>query len=423
MAECDAMTTDTSESAVLDSITADEILADLRAMVGFASVGGTAGEVAVQDWCAERLDALGADVDRWEIDVAEARQQPDFPGMEVERDRAVGVVGRWGPADPALILCGHTDVVPPGDPGAWSGDPFTLTVRDGNAVGRGSCDMLGGLAAVLAAVTAVRTIGLEPAGGLAVHAVSAEEDGGLGAWATLRRGHRGRACVIAEPTDGELVVANGGSLTFRLAVPGLATHGSARLGGVSAIEKLLPLLEVLRQLEASRNTDVDPIMARLPLAYPISVGKLQSGDWASTVPDLAVAEGRYGVRLGEDVATAQRQLEAAIGAWCAADPWLAEHPVRVSWPGGRFASGRLPAADPLAPQVAAAAVRAGATPPRQVGAPYGSDLRHYAAEGIPTLQYGPGSVGLAHAADERVTVADLVTCARTYALLILDRCR
>ena len=94
------MTTDTSESAVLDSITADEILADLRAMVGFASVGGSAGEVAVQDWCAERLDALGADVDRWEIDVAEARQQPDFPGMEVERDRAVGVVGRWGPGRP-----------------------------------------------------------------------------------------------------------------------------------------------------------------------------------------------------------------------------------------------------------------------------------------------------------------------------------
>ena len=164
-------------------------------------------------------------------------------------------------------------------------------------------------------------------------------------------------------------------------------------------------------------------MAHLPLAYPISVGKLRSGDWASTVPDLAVAEGRYGVAPRRAPRHGAAELEAAMAAWCHTDPWLAEHPVRVSWPGGRFASGRLPAADPLAPQVAAVAVRAGATPPRQVGAPYGSDLRHYAAEGIPTLQYGPGSVGLAHAADERVPVADLVTCARTYALLILDRCR
>lgn len=403
-------------------IDADTILADLATMVAFASVGGAPGENAVQDWCAERLAGLGAEVDRWDIDVVDAQAQPDFPGMEVERTRSVGVVGGWGPSDPALILCGHTDVVPPGDLAAWSGDPHALTVRLGQAIGRGCCDMLGGLAAVIGAVASVRATGVDLPRGLAVHTVSGEEDGGLGTWATLRRGHRGGACVIAEPTERDMIVANGGALTFRLEVPGRATHGASRLRGVSAIDKVPALLAALYQLETERNRDPDPLMAHLELPYPISVGILTAGDWASTVPDLAVLQGRYGVRLGEDVASAQHHLESTLAQVCAADPWLAEHPVRLSWPGGMFASGRMPAGHSLADAVAAAAVAAGAPRPQSLGAPYGSDLRHYATAGIPTLQYGPGEVAWAHAADERVPVEDLVMCARAYAGLILSRC-
>ncbi|MEO6822431.1 MAG: ArgE/DapE family deacylase [Candidatus Nanopelagicales bacterium] len=400
----------------------DAILADLTTLVAFASVGGSSGETAIQQWVAQRLEELGAVVDCWDIDVAKAKQESDFPGMEVERTTALGVVGSWGSPDPALILAGHTDVVPPGDRAAWSGDPFAMQVRTGNAIGRGTCDMLGGVAAILAAVRSVRDGGAGLTRGLAVHSVSAEEDGGLGAWATLRRGHRGQSCVIAEPTNGELVVANGGALTFRLEVPGLATHGSTPTRGVSAVEKLPAVLDAVRALQTRRNEAPDDLMAHLDIAYPISVGKVAAGDWASTVPDLAVLEGRYGVRLGEDMHAAQGEFEAALAAMCDADPWLAQHPVRITWPGGRFASGRMPTGHEIADQMSTAAVGAGARRPRALGAPYGSDLRHYAGAGIATLQYGPGDVGLAHAADERVPVDELVTCARAYAQLILARC-
>ena len=403
-------------------IDADSILADLATLVGFASVGGSTGETAIQEWMAQRLADLGATVDCWRIDVKKAQQESDFPGMEVERTNAVGVVGRWDGPDPALILCGHTDVVPPGDRTAWSSDPFAIQVRAGNAIGRGTCDMLGGVAAILAAVRAVRDSGTELTRGLAVHSVSGEEDGGLGAWATLRRGHRGQACVIAEPTNGDLVVANGGALTFRLEIPGLATHGSTPTRGVSAVERLPTVLAAVRDLEQRRNDAPDPVMAHLDIAYPISVGKVAAGDWASTVPDLAVLEGRYGVRLDEDLVAAQQEFEAALVAMCEADPWLSEHPVRITWPGGRFASGRMPADHEIATQMSEAAMLAGARRPHSLGAPYGSDLRHYAGAGIATLQYGPGDVGLAHSADEHVPVDELVTCARAYAQLILARC-
>jgi acetylornithine deacetylase len=107
---------------------------------------------------------------------------------------------------------------------------------------------------------------------------------------------------------------------------------------------------------------------------------------------------------------------------CAKDDWLREHPVTVSWPGGEFASGLLPEGDPLLADTVEAASDAGGAVPAVKGAPYGSDLRQYAAAGIPTLQYGPGDVRYAHAADEHVVLADVLHAARTYALLAVRRC-
>jgi acetylornithine deacetylase len=282
--------------------------------------------------------------------------------------------------------------------------------------------MKGGLAAVLGAVAALRTAGVRLRRPVAVHCVVAEEDGGLGAFATLRRGHTGSACVIAEPTAGGVVPANAGSLTFRLEVRGLATHGSTRTRGVSAVDAFVPVLAALRELEARRNRDVPDVFTGTDLPYPLSVGTARAGEWASTVPDLLVAEGRYGVRLDEPVDEARAVFEAAVAEACAADSWLSRFPVRVSWPGGVFASGWLPAGDPLLPAVRSAVQDVTGREPAVQGAPYGSDLRLYAAAGVPTLQYGPGDVGHAHAVDEHVDVADLARAARVYALLATRLC-
>jgi acetylornithine deacetylase len=280
---------------------------------------------------------------------------------------------------------GHLDVVPPGDPGAWSDDPYSGRLVDGHVYGRGACDMKGGVVAALAALRALRDAGVRLAGDVLFAAVVGEEDGGLGTYATLACGWRADACVITEPTGLDLLVANGGALTFRLRVPGRAAHASVRTTGISAIEKFQPVLAALRDLEASRNASVDPLMRRWSPAYPLEIGVVRAGDWSSTVPDLLVAEGRYGVALNEPVEAARASFEAAVAAASAADPWLAEHPVEVEWWGGQFASGRCVDPD-LVTRVRAAT----GAEPAAYGAPYGSDLRLLAAAGIPTLQYGPG---------------------------------
>jgi len=412
------------EQAVLAAVDDQRILDDLRDLVRIPSVDGTAPEVDVQAWCADRLRGLRLTVDHWQIDLPAITADPDFPGMEVERSEAWGCVGTLGgDATPGLILNGHTDVVPTGDPNLWpDGDPFSARVADGIMWGRGTCDMKGGLAAIIGAVAAIAAAGVSLRKPLAVHTVVGEEDGGVGAFATLKRGHTGEACLIAEPTAGGVIPANAGSLTFRLELAGLATHGSTRTRGVSAIEKFEPIHHALQALEAERNLDPHPLLKHLDLANPLSVGTIQAGDWASTVPDLLVAEGRYGVRLGEPVADARAAFERAVAEACAKDEWLRDHPVQVSWPGGVFASGLLPEGDPLLDDILRAAVDAGADSPDVKGGPYGSDLRQYTGAGIPTLQYGPGDVRFAHAVDEHVALADVLHCARAFALLAVRRC-
>jgi acetylornithine deacetylase len=120
----------------------------------------------------------------------------------VDRAAAVGVVGTThGEGQPGLVLSGHLDVVPPGDVDTWHGtDPFSAEIREGALYGRGACDMKGGVAANLAVVRTLRDAGVRLERPVAVHAVVGEEDGGLGAFATLRRGHRGDAAVITAPT-------------------------------------------------------------------------------------------------------------------------------------------------------------------------------------------------------------------------------
>lgn len=409
-------------------IDVDLIRRDLAQLVSYDSVGGSQAEAGVQRWAAATLQGLGLDVDLWPLDLETLRADPEYPGEEVDRDEAWGCVGTWRPgggagpwaaedtATPALILNGHLDVVPSGEPEWWTGhDPFFLHEADGRWYGRGVCDMKGGVVAILAAVRAVGEQLTKP---FAVHTVIGEEDGGIGTFATLRRGHTGEACLIAEPTDGRIVSANAGSLTFRLEIRGRSTHGSMAGRGLSALDLFERVHAALRSLDERRN--VSPPAPFGPRPWPISVGIVRAGDWASTVPDLLVAEGRYGVMPGESFGEATAIFERALAG--IDEPWLREHPVEVSWPGGRFAAGALPTGHAFGEQVADAVVSAGADRPELVGAPYGSDLRQYAALGIPTLQFGPGHIEQAHAVDEYVPIDEVVASARAYAALLLERC-
>jgi acetylornithine deacetylase len=403
-----------TERRALDALDEPALRRSLLDLLAVPSITGSAAESELLHSLAGQLERLDLEVDLWQPELAELRADPEFPGTEAARDEIWGLVASTEQHDgPTVILQGHVDVVPPGDPSAWPGDPFTPRIEGDLLHARGACDMKAGVAANLAALAAIRASGVELTGRIALHLVASEEDGGLGAFATLRRGHRGDACLIPEPTALAMITANCGALTFELTVPGAAAHGSMRTTGVSAIENFLPLFTGLHALEAERNAEPDPLLAGYRIAAPLSIGQVSAGDWPSTVPDLLLAKGRYGVLLDEDPAAARAAFEQRVAEVCDADPWLRAHPASVRWSGGQFASGRLPAGDPLREVVAGAHADTAGGSIAERGAPYGSDLRLYAGAGIPTLHYGPGDPAVAHSAAERVSLTETVQAART----------
>ena len=379
----------------------------------------TGAESEIQAVVAEMLADAGMTVQRLDVSLSDVEGEADFPGIEVDRRELPIVVGRLtgNVPGPTRMLCAHVDVVPPGDEGTWTSPAFEPTVRDGLMFGRGACDMKGGLVSALESIRLLQAGDSDWAGEVVFLAVPSEEDGGSGAYAALKAGVSADVCVITEPTELEMVVSHGGAITFTLDVPGKAAHASVRREGVSALDNLTYLVEALKQDEIARNqSESRPEMAELGLPYPTIIGQVEGGNWASTVMDRVVAHGRYGVRIGQDCDGAADDLRAAGEAASSEHDFLAEHPPGLSVWGGRVDSSAIDSTHELPDSLRRAAAAIGVREPRAVGAPYGADMRLFINQGnIPTVMYGPGSVKVAHSADEHVPLAEVAECASVLA--------
>ncbi len=386
-------------------IDARALAADAAALVQVPSVTGD--ERGVLERLAALAEALGLRADLHEHDLAALRAHPDHPGEEAARRELWGLtVSVTGTGAGRLAICVHVDVVPEGTV-AWRHGPWSGAVEDGWLYGRGSVDMKGAAAAALHALAALARGGGAPAEVVLV-AVASEEDGGLGAFAALERDAAFDACLIPEPTGYDVVCAQAGAVTFEGVVPGVAAHAAHRLQGVSAIDRYLPVHRALAEHERALNADVEhPLMRALELPYPLLVGRVEAGEWSSSVPDRLRFEGRAPVRVGEDVAAARAGVEAAVAEACPQ--------ARLSWPGGQFASGETDPAHPFAALVRGALSAELDRDVAVAGVPWGADMRLWTTRGIPTVMAGTPGIELAHAVDERVRVDDLVTLARAIA--------
>ncbi|HET9919550.1 MAG TPA: ArgE/DapE family deacylase [Ktedonobacteraceae bacterium] len=416
------------EQVALDALDEQGLIAALRELLRIPSVTGQ--EAAAQRWLGQHMQQLGLEVDLWPIDVAEMQRHPRFPGMEVDRNgsEALGLVGAWhGSSDlpretgKRLIFNGHIDVVPVGDPANWQHSPLGAELEDGRIYGRGACDMKGGLMAALYALKAIKDSGVPLAGSLLIESVIGEEDGGLGTFATLQRGYTGDAAIVCEPTSLNLIPAQAGALTFTVRVSGKSAHACVRLEGVSAIEKYLDIHRALLQLERERNSEVEhPLLGQLELPYPLSIGRVQAGNWSSSVPEELTFEGRIGVAMGESSAAVRQQFEQTLANLAETDPWLRDHPLAIEWSGGQFDSGETPLDSPLVDLCRQTLLDLIGHAPQLEGAPYGSDLRLLVNQGrIPTLLFGPGNVRIAHMPDEFVRVDEVLLAAKAYVVAAL----
>ena len=403
----------------------DAIVQLLLDLVSVPSV--TFNEGAVQDVVERRYAQRGLVIDRWIASRDDIKDHLVHVGEQDVYDSRPNLVGTrpgaGGSNARSLMLHGHIDTVDNGDPSLWTRDPLGEVV--GNRLyGRGAADMKGGIATHIAALDALDAIGVRLAGDLSLASSVGEENGGFGALTTMLRGHRADAAVITEPTDLSVVIAQGGSLVFRITVTGKSAHGANRNQGVSAIEKFIPIFQDLLAWEAERNATLShPLYDHFENKFPISVGLVKSGTWASTVPETLVAEGRLGFLPGETIEDMQAEAEARIAAIANADGWMRDHPPVVEWFGGQFASCEISRDEPIAQTVAAAHRIVTGREAEFRGITAGLDMRLLMnIGGIPTATYGAGHTDNVHCADEYIDIDDLLTAIETIAVTAIEWC-
>jgi acetylornithine deacetylase len=311
---------------------------------------------------------------------------------------------------PHLIFNGHIDVVPAGD--GWSLDPYKPEVRDGRLYGRGAADMKGGVAAMIAAVEAVRRVEIPLHGTLTLAFVADEEVGGSGTRQLVRNGLRGDWAIISEPTELRPVVAHKGDINFCVKVYGVAAHSSVPHRGVNAIYKAAKVVDLVQELSVRLSGRSHPLVGQAT----VSVGTIHGGTIAWMVPD------QCDLSIDRRVLPSERP-EEVIAEFRALLDDLSRQDDQF-----RFELSTPVLALPMEidpDEAVVVALRAAVT--RVLGSDPGvhgwsatCDASIFVHEAkIPTVIFGPGSIDYsAHKPDESVGVQELVQAAQVYALTI-----
>ena len=308
---------------------------------------------------------------------------------------------------PGIVLSGHTDVVPvDGQP--WSLPPFTLTERDGKLYGRGTADMKGYIACVLAAVPGLLSAPLR----LPVHiALSYDEEVGcLGVRdllaALAQRLHKPMLCIIGEPTELKPVLGHKGKLAMRCDVHGAACHSAYAPQGVNAIEHAAQLIGELGRIGARLQAPElqDPRFD--PPFSTVQTGLISGGKALNIVP----ADCRFDFEVRALPAQNPADVAAQLQRYAQEEvlPRMravnADSSIRFSelsaYPGL--------ATDPGSEAARLIAELCGSDAFSTVA--FGTEGGLFDAMGIPTVVCGPGSMDQGHKPDEFVSVAQLQAC-------------
>jgi succinyl-diaminopimelate desuccinylase len=319
----------------------------------------------------------------------------------------VSTLSSWGSGDRTLLFNGHYDVVPVPDPDAWPHAPYGAVVAEGKLHGRGSSDMKAGIAACLAAVSALQRAGFEPNGRLAMQFVADEEAlGVLGTQYLVRNGYCEGVteAIVGEPTELNLVPSERGGLWFFVHTEGISAHGATPQLGVNAIEHMS---HVVRALQSMRFKKLHETLG----APTINVGTIHGGTKANVVPAHCVIEVDRRTLPGETKEEVLAEIEAVLDGVRDEVPDLKARIEEFGWGEASESPQGTTVIDLLREARAAVGVEAS-----EFGYMGMTDARFLINQGkIPSVVFGPGNVLLAHTTGEYVEVEQLVQAAKIYA--------
>ncbi|RCK53551.1 acetylornithine deacetylase [Thalassospira profundimaris] len=323
-----------------------------------------------------------------------------LPGPEGNRSNLFATIG--DPSKPGYILSGHVDVVPAGEP-EWQADPFIMRQHeDGRLIGRGTCDMKGYVAAILAVVP--NLVAMKPE--TPIHlALSYDEEIGcrgvphmISALPDLCAPPLG--AIIGEPSGLVPVLAHKGKAALHVEAQGISGHSSRTDLGVNAIHAMLPVLVAARnQAKLLEQGPFDPRFS--PSCSSLQVGTIAGGQAVNIIPDHAEVQMECRAIAGIDPKALFAPILDVIEAENLAGPaklaaqWISSYPALA-----------LPQDHALAELMT---VISGHAPLAAVS--YGSEAGLFQAAGIPAIICGPGDISRAHKPEEYLTVSELMATA------------
>jgi len=363
--------------AAASAVDADEVLAFARALIAAPSENPGGTEDAAAEVATGILTAIGA--------------SPETIRGEEQRPSVVASIGSG--VRPSLAWNGHLDVVPVGDLANWRHDPWEGVVEDGRLIGRGSADMKGPVASALAAAAAIGRAGIDLAGTLAFHLAADEEHMGLyGTKVLLDRGLLAQdACIVGEPSDLRVGLAERGGAWIVATAKGAGAHGSTPELGVNAIASMSRFLLRLAEVLPDRE---HPLVGRPSVNAAVITG----GSAPNVVPDSCELLIDRRIIPGEtDPAEVLAPFELL-----AADI-RREHPdVDLTFALDAWTEAAEAAPDTAIAEAARRAIVADrGTVAADVGFTGITDARFYINDvQIPTIIMGPGSLSVAHTANK-----------------------
>jgi acetylornithine deacetylase/succinyl-diaminopimelate desuccinylase family protein len=322
----------------------------------------------------------------------------------------------YGRGERALYFHGHYDVVP-----AQSDEQFQPLRKEHFLFGRGSCDMKGGIVAMLYAILALKETGAELNGRIGLTLVPNEETGGEGGSALLARegllGRNGVGMLLAEPTSGVIWNANRGAISLRVQVFGKSAHVGLQHQGVNAFERLHRIVARLQTLkhEVEQRTTRSRIGAEQARNSILMLGG-QSGGGSNfnVVPENCWFTIDRRINPEEGLATEKAKLLDVLES-------CKREGIPLEWE--ILQEGNSAACDegaPLGKALARSIRTVTGDAPRFELCPGLLEIRFYAEQGIPAFAYGPGLLSVAHGPNEYVDLRKVIETAAIYVLTAIE---
>ena len=328
-------------------------------------------------------------------------------GMEVELDefapnRANVTAYAGNRDDQGIAFNGHLDTVVEGD--GWIDPPFDAVVHDGCIWGRGSADMKSGCAAMMAAAKYILLSGAPLKRGMVLTFVADEECVNRGS-IRLRETTKlsADACIVCEPTQLQVHYGNRGYTSYYIRTYGKACHACEPHNGVNAIYKMGHVLAKLEKFADELAQRTNPQLGKISL----SVGTIHAGTCLNTVPDFCEIEVESRVFPGMSADTMSKELQALLGD-------EAEVVVRSN-----LLASLVPVDSPIVKHASASIEAVTGKPAVVTKFPACSEASFFSVGyGMPTILLGPGDIGCAHKANEKVAISEIEQAVEIYVRMI-----